>query len=359
MPKYEDINAFAEGVKESLIDFLPNQDTVNYTLSIQEVLKTNGIILTGITIQKENSNLSPTIYMDGYYKKWQAGEYFSLRSVLTEIANVYKNSLPPEGFDISDIKDFEKAKHKITRRLINYEKNTELLESIPFKQVQDLAIIYQIEVGNPVGGHESATVRLTDQMLEYYGVSMEELDVIAKENTSRIYPASITNLEDVMFREVKEFIKDTFHADDEKAREIFKSTYEIPDFPVMYVGNEMKLYGAIAILDEAVQDEVAQSFGERYVVIPSSVHDVLILPFHGDFDDFPLYEALISSVNQDCLKVEDRLSDKAYMVDAKNHVLILMECAEKYFKEQEKLQKESKEIQQETNTTMPKRHRLP
>lgn len=360
MSHYQNIGEFADEILSQIKEYLPQKETKDYSFEVVNVPKNNGILLTGIAIKEEKRNISPTIYLNDFYRKWQNGEYMSLRSVLKEVADKYIcNSIPPE-FDISDITDFERVKGQITRRLIDYEMNQELLSTMPYKLYENLAVVYSIKVGNESLDDGIMTVKLDNKLFEHYGISLDELDEIAKENTARIFKPSILPLAEVMFQQVKGYIKDTFTVNEEKAWEIFSTTYEVPSMQVFYVGNEAKLYGAVYILDEDVQNELAETLGSRFCVIPSSVNEILAVPFDGDFEDYHMYEQMISVVNEDSLPQTEILSNTAYMIDVKNHVMIRMDRAEEYFKEQEKEMNKEEALNNENEQPAAlKRHRIP
>lgn len=365
MSHYSNMEEFINDILSQITEYLPNKETMEYSLEVVRVPKNNDVVLTGISITEGDRNISPTIYLDKYYRRWQNGEYMSLRSILKEIADTYQqNRITPE-FDISDITDFEKAKNRITRRLVNYEMNQDLLANMPYIEYENLAIIYSIDVWHDASEEEIATVKLDNKMFQHYGVTLEELDRIAKENTERIYEPRIIPMAQAMYEKVKDYIKDTFSVDDESAWDIFCSTYEVTDMQVYYVGNDAECYGAVSILSEDVQDKLAESFGNQFCVIPSSVHEVLALPFNGFYSDFSMYEEVINEVNSNNLTQEQILSNTMYMVDVNNHVLLRMDRAEEYFREQEsKLQQEEMEANLEetekvVSETNVKKHRLP
>ena len=78
-----------------------------------------------------------------------------------------------------------------------------------------------------------------------------------------------------------------------------------------------------------------------------------------------MYEEVINEVNSNNLTQEQILSNTMYMVDVNNHVLLRMDRAEEYFREQEsKLQQEEMEANLEetekvVSETNVKKHRLP
>ena len=120
-----------------------------YDISVQETLKDNGNVLTGLAFTKkgkEGSAISPTIYLECYYERYTK-DGMSVGNVAGEIlasaiAAVKRNHLLPSF--AADLADFEKIKGKIHYRLVDYGENQELLKKVPFMPYCGLAIIFYI-----------------------------------------------------------------------------------------------------------------------------------------------------------------------------------------------------------------------
>ena len=64
------MDVFAQVVKEAVEASLGD----GYEVSIHEVLKNNDTHLTGLTIRTEESNVAPTIYLEGSFERYKAGD---------------------------------------------------------------------------------------------------------------------------------------------------------------------------------------------------------------------------------------------------------------------------------------------
>ncbi|MBR6173140.1 MAG: hypothetical protein IKQ49_08255 [Eubacterium sp.] len=65
---------------------------------------------------------------------------------------------------------------------------------------------------------------------------------------------------------------------------------------------------------------IAQQMGTDFFVLPSSVHEVLILPDDGS-QDLESLQFMVREINRTEVAPEDRLSDFVYHYDAQDHVL--------------------------------------
>ena len=64
---------FADIVVEKIREYLP-ETFAEASVELKTVIKNNDLKLTGITIRREESNICPTIYLEQYYKAYEAGE---------------------------------------------------------------------------------------------------------------------------------------------------------------------------------------------------------------------------------------------------------------------------------------------
>lgn len=46
------------------------------TIQLHKIQKNNGVTLDGLTILQKGCNISPTIYLNDYYKEYQAGKAY-------------------------------------------------------------------------------------------------------------------------------------------------------------------------------------------------------------------------------------------------------------------------------------------
>jgi len=124
---------------------------------------------------------------------------------------------------------------------------------------------------------------------------------------------------------------------------------------LMVLTNDQALYGAGALFYPGQLDTIASQIGSDYFVIPSSIHEVLILPDDGTIDRHAI-ESMIQEVNMTAVAPEERLSDHAYHYDAKDHIL---EKADTYASrmEEKELQAENpvrESVEERSAETSPK-----
>lgn len=125
----------------------------------------NNEMLTGIIIHQEKINISPTIYLDPFYKDYLSGSK-DLDTVMGEIGQIYVQNVPDKNFDVSRITDFELVKDRIIAKVICMENNEKLLEGKPYRQMADLAVTYHVLLSKENG---MMTVPISDKLMQRWG----------------------------------------------------------------------------------------------------------------------------------------------------------------------------------------------
>lgn len=311
---------FKEYVKENVLDYMPAKFE-NTQISIHQVVKNNDVVLDGLNIHNPDSNISPNIYLNPLYEQYQNGK--DLDEIVSRVADIYIENIEPvidRAFEVKveDFKNFEKIKDHIFPRVANLEQNSKRLENIPYTQKEDLAITYHIQVTNDSEGIGSVTI--TDYLMGEYGVSVEELHKQAMDNVEKISPTIITSLKEIMVEMMAGDIAIDEGLSEEEAKEYARDMMP-DDGPKLYcVTNESKINGAANMFNENVQKMVADKLGGDYFILPSSVHEVLVLSKHEEIEPEEL-QSMVRSVNANCLSSEDFLSNQIYQYDAKEHKL--------------------------------------
>ena len=106
-----------EQFKTDIVTNLKEKEPSIDSITLDSTLKNNGVLLDGITIKTEGSNIAPTIYLDGYYKEFEAGTDYD--QILKMILLEYKKSKREDNIDISFFFDYE---NRVKDRII-YKNN--------------------------------------------------------------------------------------------------------------------------------------------------------------------------------------------------------------------------------------------
>lgn len=268
-------------------DYFPN-DFGKITVKLQEVTKANDEHLVGLIIMKEGSDIAPTIYLEQYYDMYLNG--YDMDEIIDRIAEVrVENDAPDVKPD--DIFDLAKVRGQITCKLLNIKANEEYLVDKPYSKISDLAAVYMVDLGNNMG------VPVTYNLLKRYGITKETLHRIAMRNLAK---------STAKFRTMSEMLLEM------GAPEEIIPEYD-PDHAMYVLTNMSGMFGANLILDKATMDMVSQKLSGDFIIIPSSIHEVIILPMSAGTDGLT---SIIGSVNIDQLDARDVLSNHPYIYSA-------------------------------------------
>ena len=303
---------FKDYVAEHIKELLPEKYEES-KVAIQEVVKNNAT-LSSITIQSPDSNVSPTIYLDNYFAQYQDGKDMGL--IMTDIARLRMEHELDQSFDVNSITDFDQVKDKIAARLVGAEGNEKLLENRPYTMVDDLAVTYCVMLEDSPDG--SMSVPITTALMENYGINAEQLHALAMTNMDQLSPATFKSMNEVMKEMMMPQMLEQCGGDEVLADQMMSAMCP-PDVGNMYVlSNEQKLNGAAVLLNESVMEQVAEKVGGEFYILPSSIHETLIIPKSAGMERAEL-ENMVQEVNATQVAPQDRLSDHVYTYDNETH----------------------------------------
>lgn len=324
-----EMNEFQEKVKKALEEYGGDEMTVR----ISKVRKNNGFVLTGVSMFKPGSNVTPTLYIDDYFKRHEDGMSFG--DIMKEIIYLLESYAIDREFDISFFTSWEKAKERIVYRLINAGKNEELLKEVPHIPFLDMAIVFCYQMGDKSMGN--ASIMIHHKHIEIWGVDEKSVYEIAVENTPKLLPASIQNISQLMRDVLADNIGKQMGENGCCEKECVESiTDQMMDqlvsvhqqVPMYVLSNDIRYYGAACILYKDLLKEFADSQEADLYILPSSVHETILLPDRGIEDPLKLSE-MVSEVNYTQLSPEEVLSDTVYYYDRNSDEIKIMQHAQK------------------------------
>ena len=283
---------FCAALQEELFNRL---DT-DYSVHRERVLKNNGVVLDSLTLLKSGKHCSPVISLEMLYEQFEKGR--SLAELCEYMISVTDTELPLSVTNLTSLNNFEDFRDRIVWRLISRDKNEELLKTVPWIPYLDLAIVFSLMIQSE--GETQISSIVTSAVSASWHVTAEELFALANENTPRIFPASFRRLEDVIeeyFPGAADFVPE-----------------DCP-VPTLYVlTNNFAHHGAACVLYPDKLKDLADRFGSDLLILPSSIHEVLIVADSETFTehDYQVFRNTIKNVNYESVQPEDFLSDHLY-----------------------------------------------
>lgn len=281
---------FVEQVTKEIKKIYPEAE-----VTIERIVKNNGVVLHGMLIHCPNENVSPVFYMEHYYEHFQAGT--DLKSIVKKIVELYEQNCSQIALSKFN---FHNAQKHLKYKVVNTEKNIGFLSKVPHIAFLDLSIVFYISVSIETDGIGTAVV--TNQLMDKWGTTRDKLFKIATENMKQ----------DFYFKNMAEVIK-TFIDDG-------MTDVELP----MYVlTNSQKMYGAALIASDETLERITDILNlETFIILPSSVHEVIILTTAQKTDVYELRE-MVASVNSTQVAPEEILSDNVYCYERGKGIIIL------------------------------------
>lgn len=253
---------------------------------LHKVKKNNKQEFDACLINKKGETFAPNIYYD-------AGNDDD--DIIEEICRIYENEAKNKKFAdglnnrLSEIlNDKEKAVASIYPLLINKERNKEILETLVHRPYLNLETIYYIDLN---GG----TVKITYELANRIGITPEEIHVAAMDNLAN---------ENTVIENIVMFLKD----------KIPFNPFGKGEEPPMWVITADDFYnGANRLLCPKKFEKVAEKIGNRFYIIPSSIHELICVPINNQGINELVY--MIKQVNETELSPIDFLANALYKFD--------------------------------------------
>lgn len=151
------------------------------------------------------------------------------------------------------------------------------------------------------------SVLINNDIFDMWEIAIEELHDTAIKNISNLEPCVMKSMTEIMVEMMMPKLL-AVGMEEEKARELIDNSS--PE--MMYViTNKSKNHGAMAILDKEFVNECIETIGEDFYVLPSSIHELILIPNSGEMDVETL-RGMVSEVNRTQVSREERLSDNVY-----------------------------------------------
>ena len=262
---------------------------VGYYVSLDEVVKNNGVKKQCIIIHAEGETVSPVFYLENYMG-------VSDDEITERIIDAYKKhrGIRYETDTIQNIfADKEKFLQNVVYRLVNKEKNKELLSNCPHKEYLDLAVVYSINV--KICDSSRASILIKNEHTAKLEIGLDNLDERAKQNTLD-----------------KGFcLKNVFDILRKSERLTGAETSNGFNNPMYVFTNEDNLHGAAVLCFAKYFSPLANVLQDDLYIFPSSVHEIITIPACLVFDT-DAAQNMVCDINRLEVEPNEVLSDNVY-----------------------------------------------
>ena len=287
----------------SLIDESISKEDIRF----KTINKNNGTSYEGLLIQKENTNISPVINLNNYFRDTLTE--MDMSNILKEIAFTLKEA-SHNKINLDYIADFNQVKEDLSFKVINANANKDLLKTLPHRIVNDFAIIYKIEL--PAVEHVGeASFNLTTNLMKQYHMTEQDLYTAATYNASKKSPAQLTSMENTL--------QSLFLGESEVTNLLALSFDEMKqqdriDEQMYVLTNKNGVHGANTLFYPDTLDNVFKFLQKDFVVLPSSIHEVIIIPINKKINEEELTK-MVKEINATEVASDEILANQAYSYD--------------------------------------------
>ena len=297
---------FYERIKQAVKELLGK----TYFVGFFQIQKVGREQQEALFIRKETQPIFPVIYLQEYYQQWEQGkeiEALAKDLVLEYRQKSFSKTIPSDDFKV--LSQQETVKQKIFFRCVSKE---QIPSDIPYREMLNFAILYGIFIKYQ---KETITfVTITKNIMEYYHFTEEVLFQLAMENTPNLFPKSVRTLQEMIASILSPMEQISSFPNHNN-----KSKYEM-----LVLSNTTDFYGFSAVLYPNVLEQLAEERKGNLIVIPSSIHEAILLTDSEMAKVQELNETILT-VNETQLKEQERLSNQAYYYDRKTKGLYFME----------------------------------
>ena len=280
------LSDFTVKVRDNIGEYLSEYDVED--IYEKDVIKNNGVVYKGLVISLKEREAAPTVYMDYYFNMYKRGKSFD--EILEMIYENYKLSEEKMNLTEKEAGKLENYREKLFIKVVNLEKNKKRLENCPFIPFLDLAITFRYLVHKDE--QDISSTLINNALMDMWGLNTQAIYKIAYKNMKKLFPPSIRKLSDII-----NCCSDDFGI--------------IPENEMYVITNDSGINGASYIICKEIIDDFCRKKNSDYYLIPSSIHELILVPKSLDEDGENL-KMFVKEVNKTAVLPVDFLSDNVY-----------------------------------------------
>ena len=244
-----------------------------------------------IAIKEEGKDVAPVLRVDEIYQKDKEIDEDKIAAIVHLLNKAIEDA---PKIDRERISSWEHMKDLLFIRLLPTERVQE--EIIRFPLTESVSCVISIEIEN--GG----IININKELCDAWGKTKVEVIETAKHNRDERYTGII---EDVTSRLLK--IGQEQELDEDIDLFIKIANEREAEDRQFIVSNSRGILGAGCIIQPETQSELEKIFGGRFIIMPSSVHEVIVSKYSED--DIEDIREMIREVNHDMQNPRDFLCD--------------------------------------------------
>ena len=299
---------FYDEVVAEMEAMIPEPFKEHVEIDVREVNKTNDDKKMAISVRLSPTGASPVLYLDEFYDMYQNGE--SIETIAGHILCMTAEAgvKMPDFEEIS--MDYDAIEDKLTMQMVEGERNKERLQNLVYRPIENgMVLIPYIELGRDDDGFFRAAV--TKEMAEDMDCDVDKLLDKAFER--------------LMENRVPVFVEmgsgPIGLAESVQDANPMREDFKIEGDSNMYIlTNHMKDGGASVLYYPGMKERIGQLLGQNYYVLPSSQHEMIIVPESAG-TSYAYLQQCVREANRTVVEPQDVLSDKVFFFDREKNKL--------------------------------------
>lgn len=277
------------------------KERVSASVFLDKVKKNNGMVFHGLGITVPGSqNAVPVFRLEEYYELYLTTG-MGIDAIAEDIIAKSRDCRNSISVDISWFSSYQNVRDNIFYKLVNKEANKSMLEDVPYSDFLDLAKVYYVLIGYTEEG--TATAMVYHKHLQMWGITESELKEQAERNMDREHS--------VYMKRLDEYMEEIMGAGFMEC--MMQGQGEDTGIPMYVVSNKEHCNGASAICCKGVLKEFADTCESDVVILPSSIHETILVPLKADDKDIAGLRDIVKQINHTEVALTERLSDNVYV----------------------------------------------
>lgn len=292
----EIINAIREEIPEEIRDMME--------VDIREIVKANDTVLHSVVIKAPEQAIVPTIYIEDCIK--QLPEDFAMKDLAEAIVSLYQVGMREAPAVESLSLEFDDIKDKLVVQLAEVDRNRDRLNELAYKPLDNGMVMLAYVV---VQEDERGSMRfaVTKDIVEGQNYDIDKMFETAMKNNEPV----LVDISDAIFSDGIEFAENLFDKE---------LSDKLPDGMYTLTNSSTNL-GAAVLYYPDVQKRIGDMLQNSYYVLPSSIHELMILPCSVN-DNPEIFRKMVKEANETVVNPQEVLSDRVFMYDREKERLV-------------------------------------
>lgn len=274
--------------------------------NIKFVKKDGGDLLNIIFAEHDDAYEVCSVHVEELYVAYQNG--IRLNTIVDYICSDVLHAKSIYVYDkTKELMDYDTAKSRLFVRLINYDRNADILRDVVHKTLGDIVFtVYAIVDENEFG---IVSTKVLKSMVKKWDKNEDDIFNEAIKNTYYLTPPRIYKWEGVL-------------CDESYAGESFMNDEDICDLDKSFSGNILsttrKTNGAVAVFLPGVAERIAELLDSDFYMVFTSIHEVMINSTGSGVDPKDLKLVLQDTLRK-VTPSSDYLTEKIYKYNRRTH----------------------------------------